>query len=295
MSNKTFAEKLLGIDRRIIYLIIFLSVCTPLLVPLGLPIKIGGYTPVVYDLIESIPDGAIVWFSNDGVASYYPDSMYQEAAMLNHLYKKNVKLVFTDLSTNAEGWQLMQNTLSKYSPIPDTKVYGVDYVFMGFIAGQESAIASLAADWKGTAPKDAYDTPLTDIPLTKNINDIHDFHLVIVITGGWDPAQNYIRQIFTPYGVPIILGGPQGTETAIVPFYLAGQVAGMMFGARTGAEYESLIGGPFYAIRVMDAQSVAHVMILVFLVIGNVGYWSLRRSGIEETLGGRRDYERDVD
>jgi hypothetical protein len=39
------------------------------------------------------------------------------------------------------------------------------------------------------------------------------------------------------------------------------------------AEYEALIGVPGIGTSGMDAQSVAHLVIVLFIVLGNIGYF----------------------
>jgi hypothetical protein len=41
---------------------------------------------------------------------------------------------------------------------------------------------------------------------------------------------------------------------------------------RGAAEYEILVNHPGKAVAGMDAQSFAHVLIVLFIILGNVGY-----------------------
>jgi len=69
----------------------------------------------------------------------------------------------------------------------------------------------------------------------------------------------------------------------------AGQLVGMLSGMKGAAEYEKLLSarypelGRFYestraftATKGMDAQTVIHVIIIVFILIGNIAYMSRR-------------------
>ena len=57
----------------------------------------------------------------------------------------------------------------------------------------------------------------------------------------------------------------------------AGLITGLLAGGRGAAEYELLIGQPGEGIKLMDAQSMAHLMVSFFIVLGNVGYFGSRR------------------
>jgi hypothetical protein len=42
------------------------------------------------------------------------------------------------------------------------------------------------------------------------------------------------------------------------------------------AEYEKLLGRPGTAQRGMDAQSVSHIVVFLFIFIGNVAYFAVK-------------------
>jgi len=65
--------------------------------------------------------------------------------------------------------------------------------------------------------------------------------------------------------------------TQVMPYLKSGQMVGMLTGLRGAAEYENLIGKPGEAVAGMDAQSVAHVAIILVILVGNIGYYSERR------------------
>ena len=49
-------ERMLKIDRRIIFLVIGLCTLLPLLYPVGLPIKISPEVRSIYDYMEALPE-----------------------------------------------------------------------------------------------------------------------------------------------------------------------------------------------------------------------------------------------
>src|SRR5678816_3846445 len=61
----SFTERMLKIDRRIIFLVIGFCTLLPLLYPVGLPIKISQEVRGVYDHIESLPEGSVFLLSLD--------------------------------------------------------------------------------------------------------------------------------------------------------------------------------------------------------------------------------------
>ena len=86
-KGMTFAERMLRIDRRIIFLVI--GLCTlPLLFPVGLPIKISSEVRGVYDYIEGLPEGSVFLLSLDFDPASKPELHPQAIAILRHAFKK---------------------------------------------------------------------------------------------------------------------------------------------------------------------------------------------------------------
>jgi hypothetical protein len=55
-----------------------------------------------------------------------------------------------------------------------------------------------------------------------------------------------------------------------MPYYNSGQIKGMLQGLRGAAELELIIGSPSDAVKSMDALSVGHLVIILFIVLGNI-------------------------
>jgi hypothetical protein len=64
---------------------------------------------------------------------------------------------------------------------------------------------------------------------------------------------------------------------ARVPLIRSGEIQGMIPGMGGAAEYEVLSKSPGKAAGLMDAQSLAHVVLLGFIVLGNVAYLLSRK------------------
>ena len=59
----------------------------------------------------------------------------------------------------------------------------------------------------------------------------------------------------------------------VMPYVQAGQLQGVLAGMPGAAEYEALIGVKGIGTSGMDAQSVAHLVIVIFIIFGNIGYF----------------------
>ena len=87
------------IDRRIIFLLIGLSVLIPLLKPewVKLPLKIDKNTRVVYNSITTLNEGDKVLLSFEYGASTKPEVHPMAVALLKHLFSKGIKVYIVSL------------------------------------------------------------------------------------------------------------------------------------------------------------------------------------------------------
>jgi len=99
-------QKLLRIDKRVIYLILFVVVSYPLLRPVGLPLTVGRETKGVYDYIEKLQPGDVVVMSFDYSPSSFAEQHPQAVAVLNHLMRKpGVKIICVAFGSREPCWQ----------------------------------------------------------------------------------------------------------------------------------------------------------------------------------------------
>jgi hypothetical protein len=275
MSGRTSLGKVLE-SRELLYTLLLLSVILPLLHPIGIPIEISVRTRDVYNYVEKLKPGCHVY-----IEVYYEVAARGELepnliALTKHLFDKGCRIVYGSLS--AFGVVAFSLFRAGAADLFADKVYGRDYVYLGYIAGGEAATASLAKSIKGTISVDNYGNRLEDLPLMKEVDKATDFDLVVIVSSGTDIFAFYVRQWHTPYGAPLLFVALSVIGPSIEPFVGAKQAIGMLVGQRAAAEYEVLVGRLGLGMASMDAQSTSHMLILAFIVIGNVVYWSKRLS-----------------
>jgi hypothetical protein len=60
--------------------------------------------------------------------------------------------------------------------------------------------------------------------------------------------------------------------STLLPYYLSGNLKGLAVGVRGGAELEKLTGFYGDATIRMDAINITHIMFVLIIILGNVGY-----------------------
>jgi len=133
----TFAERMLKIDRRIIFLVIGLCTLLPLLYPVGLPIKISPEVRGVYDYIEALPEGSAFLLSLDFDPASKPELYPQSISLLRHAFRKNLRVIAMTLWVSGTG---MADQVVTQVAREMGKESGKDYVFLGWSPGGTAVI-----------------------------------------------------------------------------------------------------------------------------------------------------------
>ena len=262
-------------DRRILFLGLALAIIMPLLLPVGMPIRVSQPVKDFYDEVEKLPAEARVLLSCDydpaAKAEVYPMNL----AILRHLFSRNIRVVSFSLW---EGGPPMAERALKIVTEEYEKTYGIDYVNLGFKEGREATMVALGENIRNTFPTDYYRTPIDSIPGLDGVKDYGDFHLLISLTAGYPGGREYAKYVQSRFDIPLLCAVVAAGVPFLMPYYQSKQMSGLLTGIIGGAEYEELIGTPGWAKRIMDPLTIGHLMIIVFIVLGNVLYLLSRKS-----------------
>jgi hypothetical protein len=271
----TFADRMLGIDRRIIFLLIGVCTLIPLLNPVGLPIRISQEVRGVYDFIEKLPERSVVLISLDFDPASKPELYPQAVAILRHAFRKNLRVITMTLWVTGTG--MADQVVTKVAQ-EEQKVPGEDYVFLGWSPGGTAVIINLGQDLYTTFPSDYGGRATKGLPVLKGIHDLRDLDYALCLGAGNPGVEAWY--VFGKDKHKFELGGGSTGVMApgLYPLLRSGQLNGLIGGLRGAAEYETLIGQKGTAVAGMDAQSATHLAIIVLVAICNGFYfWSRRR------------------
>ncbi len=265
-------QKLGSIDSRVIYFLLIVVLLWPLRSPIGLPINVSKHTTKSFEVLDSLKENDVIMmeigYSISGAADVEP----QTVAILKHLFDKGVKIIFTAVQT--EGPMITERLVAPYEEAG--KEYGVDFVNLGYLAGGENAIAAYCGDLKKSYPTDFRNNSTSALPLLKDVNGAADVTMYVFFST--QNSDMYVRQV-TQYHVPIVGGLINTIAPQAEPYVNAGQLAGILVGLRGGAEYEMLMKSPGQGVASMDAQSMGHLLIILFIVFANISYLATKNTG----------------
>ena len=263
--------KLGKFDRRWIFLIIGTVVLLPLMYPISLPIRATVTTKQVYDTIDNLAPNSKILLSCEYGPSTKPEIHPMVTSLLRHLFRNNHKVYVVCLWP--DGQFLAEEALEEVAEKELGLKYGEDYVLLGFRPGNEAVVKGIVSDLRKLYTIDAKGTKVTEIPMMAGINKFEDFDFLFSGSAGYPGSIEWVQFASDPTGVPMSTGTTSIQVNEVMPYVQAGQVQGILAGMPGAAEYEQLVGVKGIATKAMDAQSVAHLVIVLFIVLGNVGYF----------------------
>ncbi len=278
-----FFDTIKNIDRRIIFLFIALAVIIPLLFNVIFPERISPIVAAIFNKIESLPEGSRVLMSLDYDPSTIPEQQPMVDAIMYHCCERNLKLYIMALWPT--GQNLADEAIERIitTHFPDKK-YGVDYVHLGYKAGNQGLINVIITDMKKMYTTDVHGTRIDDISLMEDVRNLKNMDLIAAFGGGTPGLKEWILFAGDPGNIPVIGGVTAVSAPLLYPYY-PNQMLGMMGGIKGAAEYEAelLRHYPDFAelehggLEMMGPQAVAHIVIMLFIIIGNVTFFIDRR------------------
>jgi hypothetical protein len=266
-----------GIDRRWLYLMLFVVVAVPVF--LDLPIRVKTTPPVqsYYEKVEALvkEEGRIalvvVDFDPQSKAECYPQTM----ATVRHLMAR--KVPFAVLTLNAMGAGFCKEIPAKAAKEYGA-VYGRDWVNWGFKVGGPIFIKTLASDIQEAVKADARGTPIGEVEMMKGVKDATSVDLVCEVTGFVGALEAWLQFFQKDGRRPEICHGCTAVSGPSNYVFLdSGQISGLLVGMLGAAEYEDLIESPGLATVGMQAQTGAHLLIIILIILGNVSEFVRRR------------------
>lgn len=279
----TFTDRIQSIDRRIIFVLMALAVIIPMLLKLDIPVRTAPIVQAIFDKVESLPEGSKVLLSFDYGPATVPENRPMAEGLLRHLLIKGHKTYIMALwaTGEAESNISIENVISAEFP---NKVYGEDYIQLGFKAGNQGLINAIFTDLKSMFTTDAQGADINSFPMMQDVDALPDFDLILGACSGKPGMKEWVQFAGDRGDIPIA-GGVTAVEAPLLYPYYPSQLLGLMGGLLGAAEYEQAIVSkyPQYkesstnAVKLMGPQTVAHLVIIFFVVVGNLGYFLGRR------------------
>ena len=271
-----FFERISKVDSRVIFTLLWVIMCIFLIFPMGIPLVPSAHTMRAYTWIrENIREGDIISLSFDYDFGNMPENFTGQLAIMRMAMEVNARVVTTAMW--ASGGLVAERAIEALAEEWPDKVYGVDFIHLGFKPGAATFISNLMDDvFMASAHVDAFNQPLDQFPIMQDFRRLTDAALVNTGGSGSPGAHQWVEIYAVPSGRPYI----GSIESVSIPGHVQNVAAGVMTamipGMRGSAEMEQLTGAVSMSSAAMDAQAAVHMLVIILIVLGNLNFFLLR-------------------
>ncbi len=276
------------IDRRIIYCVLLAVVILPLLFPKVSSTRVMPPVEKLFNAVDNIPEDKALIIDFDYAPQTQPELEPMGFAMLRHVFKRRIKLLVLSLYIQPLG--LAQNALlrvtEEFNSVAQTHadsiIYGRDYVFLGWVPPPIIPILGMGESITNVYQVDYYGNRTDTLPLMKDIKNYNDVALLVSLSGA-DPPKYWVAYAQNKFGLKVGAGVTAVSASEYYTFLQTGQFSGLLVGMKGAAEYEELveqrlnIKAKRRASEALPSITYAHLVMILFIIIGNIGFFIKRR------------------
>ncbi len=280
-------EKLASLDRRWIFLLMFLAVSIPILLELEFPEKPTMLAQDVFDEIEKLEPGDKVLLAFDYDPASEGELGPMATSFILHCANKKLKMYF--LSLFPVGPQMVEDGITKVilTDFPDL-VYGEDYVNLGYKPGYEGVIKVIMTDLRELYTTDARGQNIDQIPMCQDVENVQDMKLILNVSAGYPGSKEWVQYGATAYPDKVkMVAGVTGVQAPYMYPYVPKQLKGLLGAIKGAAEYETLVNEKYVegepkaeyreGVRRMGPQLIAHLLMIFLILAGNVLFFLQKR------------------
>lgn len=275
-----FLIRLKDVDRRIIFIFIALAVALPILWEFDFPVFPGKNVTNLFDFVDKLPAGTRCFLSFDYDLASMPELHPGAIALIVHMLRKDIRPICG--ANWPLGGDMAEIALASATQIVGDErgtplVRGRDYVNLGYKPGVLIHIKRISEPDKFLAPypTDKDGNPTSKMEIFQNADgapfDMKNIGLIHSFTAGTAGIEAYIS-IASDHKRTMSAACTSVSIPRNYTYIQTNQIVGLVGGMPGAAEYEKLVNLNGKARRGMVPQSVSHVVIILFIILGNLAY-----------------------
>ncbi|MEW5702925.1 MAG: hypothetical protein AB1792_11950 [Candidatus Zixiibacteriota bacterium] len=272
-------EKMFALDRRWVFLVLVVALLVSLKIPFRVSVPISNEARSIHDFVDHLKPGDVIHLAMDYDPAAMAELQPMMLAVLKQCFEKDIKIVMTALHQYgpALAAATIDTAIARHEARTGVrKKSGIDYAYLGYQPYAILIILGMGQNYRIPFPRDYYGVPLDSLPMMAHIQNFRDVKAVLNISST-NATDFWIAYGNGRYGVPLAIGVTGVMTPEYYPYLQTGQIFGILGGLKGAAEYETLVGTPGPAVDGMKGQIVAHAVIILFIIIGNIGYFAVRR------------------
>ena len=288
-----FWTKLLAIDRRWIYLVVWIVVMIPLLFPFKIKPRPTPPVEKLFSYVDTMPAERALVISVDFTPDTQAELQPMVVALLRHAFatKRPVGMLAMAVYGLGLGEEALRQVAAEFNAHAttheDSIINGEDYVYWGWTTPALTVMLGMGERITNVFPVDYYGAKTESLPIMRGIRNYDDVGILVSVAASAMPLS-WIVYAQTQFGVHLSCGITAVSAADYYPYVNSGQFVGMLAGMKGAAEYEELVSermtkaGMEWGLRnrgteSMSSQTSAHLAIMAFIIIGNIAFFSSRR------------------
>lgn len=271
-------------DRRWIFLIMGVLVVSLYALGKADTMESDETVQAYFDTIEALPAGSIVLLSSDFDPASAAELEPMFEGTIHHLFRKNLRVI--SIATWPAAPPFSRSAFSRIAP-QYGKVYGTDWVELGFLVGDDVAMGIIGQSLRSAFRNDVRNkAPYDNFPVLRDVSDSsRGIAMLITISAGFPGILEWIPQLCSRYGVPVLAGATAVQTPSMYPYY-PNPLKGFLGSATGATQYLQILAEKTPALvpmrmenqRRMLVQSWAHIFIVLLIIAGNVVYFRSRKA-----------------
>jgi len=263
------------IERRVVFLYVGIAVALPLFMTLTQKISVSPEVKQLYDAIVDLPEGSKVLLSFDYDPPSAPELQPMAESIIRLCFQHNLKVIIMGLwPQGPQQANLALDRVFEDSAIANKHlVYGVDYVNLGFQSGNEFVIQRMGGSFQSMFQTDYEGTPYGQIPLVRNVRNFSNIDFSVNFSSGFPGTVEWVQIAVDRFGLKLGAGNTAVQAPQMYVYLNAGQLDGLLGGMSGAAEFEDIANYRAKGTKYMFSQSFAHVVVIAFILIGNVAFF----------------------
>jgi len=274
-------QKLLDIDRRIVFLAVALVIFVGMALDTVVPLPASGEARRVFEAVEATGPQDHVIVAMDYPPSSSPELHPMSRATLHHAFARGATvLVVTFDADGASGAAAMLTDVAEKLGKAD----GVDYAFLGYSPDMTAAIIEMGRSFAGVFEEievDGETVPIESVKAMEGVTNFADIALAVEMTGS-KKYEDWVEFANARFGLKLCTGATGSIVTGQYPYLASGQITGLLRSTRGASDYETMVMEAYPGLepdasKKMSVLFMGHLMMLAFIGLANVGYFVTRR------------------
>lgn len=240
----------------------------------------------LFELIETLPAGSHILISLDFAPGAEAETQAIAEALVFHALDRSCRVHLMTLWATGESAaaRAIEAALARTL---EPKVYGRDYVVLGFKSGGPGAIIAFVTDFRGLVTTDFSGASVDELEIMREIAGFDDYALVITVSAGSPGAKEWAQFAGgRSSGGPRVAAAVSAIDAPALLPYVPQSLAALCAGLAGAAEYERLLARERArstlelgsALSLVPAQIAGEIAFLGLLATALAGRARARRS-----------------